>query len=139
MTTESDATPAPKVTQARYNHLLGAFLALPPRTGALPDDEPEAPMSVRAAGLLLAHLIVEQGASRVAKMKVDEVTAWAAAFRARYMLAWSSVLHEDPMGFQHQLEIMRVLHDTVAGYQQAMDELTSTAPVADPRRRPKAP
>ena len=120
---QPEASPAPKASPHRYTPLLRAFGELAPREAKLPDDEPEQPLTARGAALLLAHLIVEQGASKVAKMRPDEASAWAVAFRARYMQAWAAIRHEDPMGFQHALEIMRVLHDTVGGYQMAMDEL----------------
>lgn len=123
MTATPEAAPAPKAPSPRYMSLLRAFVALPPRDAQLPDDEPEQPLTARGAALLLSHLVVEQGASKVAKMTPEQASAWAVAFRAKHMMAWAAVRHEDPMGFQHALELMRVNHDTVSGYQVAMDEL----------------
>lgn len=125
---ETEASPAPKAAllSQKFAGALAAVAKLPARPNGLPDEPAEPPLTLRAAALLVAHLIVEQGVSKAAKMTPKEVSAWAVAFRARHMVPWASVLREDPMGFQFHLEQMQVLHDTVGGYQGAITELLTT-------------
>lgn len=116
----------PRAT-AKEAELVAAYHSLASRPIG-PDDEPEPPLSARAAALLVAHLIVEKGAEKVAAMTRDEALAWAVSFRAQFGMVWSKIVREDPMGLQYQLEGMGLAHDTVTGYQLATTRLLS--PVA---------